>query len=97
MRAGSCPLDNLDAGIDIGDPRRHGDGARLAFGGRIVTNLVIANAITNSVDQTILERAYEAACDELQKKHNINHAALAELIDPITGALLDLYGVGQRD
>ena len=62
-----------------------------------MTNLVIANANTNSVDQTILERAYEAACDELQKKHNINHAALAELIDPITGALLDLYGVGQRD
>jgi hypothetical protein len=44
-----------------------------------VTNFVIANANTNSVDQTILERAYEAACDELQKKHNINHAALAEL------------------
>ena len=62
-----------------------------------MTNFVIANASTNSVDQTILERAYEAACDELQKKHNINHAALAELIDPITGALLDLYGVGQRD
>ena len=65
MRAGSCPLDNLDAGIDMGD-RRWRHGVRLAFGGRIVTNLVIANANTNSVDQTILERAFEAACDELQ-------------------------------
>jgi hypothetical protein len=45
----------------------------------------------------VLERAYEKARDELQKQHNLNHAALAELIDPLTGALLDLYEDGQRD
>jgi hypothetical protein len=45
----------------------------------------------------ILQRAYESTRHELQQHHDVNHATLAELIDPITGALLDFYAVGQRD
>jgi hypothetical protein len=44
-----------------------------------------------------LDRAYEAACDELQSDHQVSSGALGNLVDAMTTALLDLYHAGQRD
>ena len=45
----------------------------------------------------ILDRAYQAACDELLTKYDVNHRLLAELSDRMTAALLDKYFAGQHD
>jgi hypothetical protein len=54
-------------------------------------------ALPFAEDLELLDRCYEAACEELHLKYEIQVTALAELIATMTNALLDLYAAGQRD
>lgn len=51
----------------------------------------------NASSRDTLERAYEAACDELQKDHKLSYTALAEMIEPMVSAMLNLYVINVHE
>ena len=62
-----------------------------------LSNHVHPFATADDRDLDLLNRCYEAACQDLQSNYEIELAALADLIAPLTNALVDLYAAGQRD
>jgi hypothetical protein len=60
-------------------------------------NIAHPFATPDDCDLDLLDRCYEAACQDLRSEYNIELAALAELISTLTNALVDLYAAGERD
>ncbi len=47
--------------------------------------------------ELLFDKAFEAACRELQEVHHIDTPALALMIDPLAFAIVDYFDAGQRD
>ncbi len=55
------------------------------------------SAETNPLNEPLLDRAFETACNKLREIHHVEIPALALMIDPLALAIVDYFDAGQRD